>query len=208
MTGRVRSPEDPLGAHERVLVGGVTGVGKSTLCRVLAVRWSLPYTELDSLFHGPGWTVLPTFRDDVAAIAAAPRWVSELQYLADDGAGHLLAARAQVLLWLDWPRRIALPRLLRRTLARSLTQRELWNGNRERPIWRVLGGGPDNLLRWEQRTHGLWRTERIPELLERHPRLAVVRFRHPRDLRAWLDRNAPPAPHPGPASVPSPAETP
>ena len=45
----------------RLLVGGLTGSGKSTPARVLSVRLGLPYTEVDGLFHGPGWVRLPTF---------------------------------------------------------------------------------------------------------------------------------------------------
>lgn len=194
MTGprRFLGPDDPVGSRDRVLVCGVSGVGKSTLCGVLSRRWNLPYTELDSLYHGPNWTALASFHDDVAAIAAAPRWVSEQQYLSNDGVGHVLAARAGLLLWLDWPRRIALPRLLRRTLARSISRRELWNGNRERPIWRLFGGDEsDNILRWERATHDTWRRQLADEVRSRHPHLEIVRFRRPRELRRWLAVHAP-----------------
>lgn len=40
--------------------------------------------------------------------------------------------RADTVVWLDLPRRVAVPRIVRRTLGRMLRGEELWNGNRER----------------------------------------------------------------------------
>src|SRR6478735_2522756 len=64
----------------RVVVGGTSGSGKTTLaCRIGAAigAW---HTEIDSLHHGPGWTVRPEFAADVAALAAGQRWVTEYHY--------------------------------------------------------------------------------------------------------------------------------
>lgn len=166
----------------------MTGIGTSTLCRRLSRIWDLPYTELDSLHHGPEWTPRPTFPDDVARIAAQPRWVSELQYLGSGG-GWALAERMQTLLWLDFPRRVSRPRLLRRTVRRAISRQELWpgTGNVEPPFWHVLTD-PDHLLRWEARTHRKWRDDFVPLLRERFPAVHVVHFAHPRELDAWLIR--------------------
>src|SRR5918995_3432102 len=98
------SPSDPLPiAPERVLVCGVTGVGKSTLAARLGELWGLPYTDLDGLFHGAGWTKRPTFEQDVHALAADARWVTEWGYWTS-GMGPVLGDRAQLLIWLDLPR--------------------------------------------------------------------------------------------------------
>jgi len=43
----------------RVSVVGVSGSGKSTLGKELAGRLAVRYTELDAIFHQPGWTPLP-----------------------------------------------------------------------------------------------------------------------------------------------------
>ncbi|RLK49497.1 AAA family ATPase [Microbacterium telephonicum] len=176
----------PRDARRRVLVAGTSGVGKSTLARRLAAAWDLSYTELDSLFHGSDWTPRPQFVDDVRAIAAGEAWVSEWSYFSTDAAA-LLGERAQVLVWLDLPRRIAWPRLLRRTVRRALTREELWNGNVEPPLWTVLHD-EEHILRWEMRTHRKWR-ERMPSIVRDYPHLVIVRLRHPRDVRRWLAAN-------------------
>ncbi|MCT9820026.1 AAA family ATPase [Microbacterium sp. W1N] len=176
--------DDPLPQPlSRVLISGTTGVGKSTLARRLAAAWNLPYTELDSLYHGPDWTPRPQFVDDVRQIAAGDRWVSEWNYLSTD-AGALLGGRAQLLVWLDLPRRIAWPRLLRRTVRRSVRREPLWNGNVEPPL-RTIFTDDEHILRWEARTHRSWR-ERMPALQRTYPHLVVVRLRHPREVRRWL----------------------
>jgi adenylate kinase family enzyme len=79
-----------------VTVAGVSGSGKSTLARRLGALLGLPYTEMDALHHGPGWTRRPTFESDVRALVTADRWVCEWQY---DDARPLLAARADLLVW-------------------------------------------------------------------------------------------------------------
>ena len=42
----------------RVSVVGNSGSGKSTLGRALAVRLAVPFVELDSFAHQPGWQML------------------------------------------------------------------------------------------------------------------------------------------------------
>jgi adenylate kinase family enzyme len=177
------SVDDPLPFRpRRVVIAGTTGVGKSTLARRLADLWDLEYTELDSLFHGPGWTVRPEFLDDVRAVAAGERWVSEWNYFGAGG-GQILGARADLAIWLDLPRRVARRRLLRRTVRRRIHRERLWNGNVEPPLWTVLTD-PDHILRWEMRTHGTWK-KRMPVVAAEYD-LTVVRITRPRDLDRWL----------------------
>ena len=38
---------------------GTSGSGKTTVGRALAARLDIPFIELDSIFHQPGWTELP-----------------------------------------------------------------------------------------------------------------------------------------------------
>ena len=46
----------------RVSLVGVPGSGKTTVGRQLAGSMGVPFIELDSIFHQPGWGELP--RDD------------------------------------------------------------------------------------------------------------------------------------------------
>ncbi|OAN38328.1 AAA family ATPase [Microbacterium sp. H83] len=176
-------------APARVLVAGVTGSGKTTMSRRVAALWGLRHVEIDALFHGPGWTPRESFLDDVRAFAAEDRWVTEWQYTSK-GTDGILAPRAELVLWLDYPYRVVRFRLLRRTLGRSIARTRLWNGNREKPIWRMFSGDPDeNILLWQTTTLHKW-AERMPDVVEHHPHLTIVRLRHPKETERWLRAQA------------------
>jgi adenylate kinase family enzyme len=173
---------DPLPARpRRILVAGVTGVGKSTLARRIADMTGVAYTELDSLYHGPGWTYRESFLDDVAHLVSRDAWVTEWLYRS---AKPTLAAHAELLVWLDLPGWIGLPRLVRRTVRRRLRREELWNGNYEAPLWHFLTG-KDHIFWWAIRTQRKYK-RRVPALEWEHPGLTVVHLRSRRDVERWL----------------------
>ncbi|GAA1160652.1 AAA family ATPase [Nocardioides aquiterrae] len=176
------SAADPLPHRPaRIAVAGVSGSGKSTLARRLATLLDLPYTELDSLFHGPGWTPRPTFRAEVEELVRGDRWVCEWQY---DEARPLVAARAELLVWVDLPFRVTLVRLVRRTVGRRVRREELWHGNREAPL-HTFFTDRDHVVRWAVRSRRSYH-QRIPAVAAEHPRLVVVRLRSARDVDRWV----------------------
>lgn len=97
----MHSHSDPL-PHppKRVLVAGVSGVGKATLAGRIAAVTGGSHTEIDALFHGPAWTPRPEFLADVRSLVLADSWTTEWQY---DAARPLLAESADMLVWLDLP---------------------------------------------------------------------------------------------------------
>ncbi|GAB3633570.1 adenylate kinase [Microbacterium shaanxiense] len=181
------SADDPLPFRpERVLIAGVTGSGKTTLARRLAETWSLEHIEIDALFHGPDWMPRPEFLDDVRSFAATDRWITEWQYTSK-GTDEILAPRAELVVWLDYPYRVVRSRLIRRTLGRSILRTEVYNGNVEKPIWKLLATREpeENILAWQTKTLGYWRAK-MPDVRERFPHLTIVRLTHPRETERWL----------------------
>lgn len=173
---------DPLpGAPRRVLVAGTSGSGKSTLAARIAGDTGLPYTEIDALFHGPGWTPRPEFDHEVAGLAGSERWVTEWQYAS---ARPVLAARADLIVWLDLPRPVVMRRVVRRTVRRRIRQEELWNGNREAPL-RTIFTDRDHIVRWAWRTHAQ-HAQRIAALAAERPDLTIVRLRSTGAVERWL----------------------
>jgi adenylate kinase family enzyme len=164
---------------ERVLIAGISGSGKTTLAQALEQRLGLPRYELDALHHGPGWVKRPEFEADVGAFAAGERWVTEAQY--PNVLGDLLWKRADTLVWLDLPRATVMKQVLRRSVARAVTRRELWNGNREGFRDWLDPGHP---VRWAWSRHA-GRRILTAERIAAHPHLAVVHLTSAREARQW-----------------------
>ncbi|MFB9995184.1 adenylate kinase [Deinococcus oregonensis] len=166
---------------QRILVIGTTGSGKTTLARAIAGRLGLPHGEQDGWNHQPGWQAAPTeqFRAEVEAFTAQSAWVMDGNYSKARDIGW---ARADTLVWLDYPAGVVFWRLLRRTVRRIFTQQELWNGNRER-----LRGqfSRESVLPWFFRTH--WKRRReTPQQVAEFPHLRVIRLRSPQQAARWL----------------------
>jgi adenylate kinase family enzyme len=167
----------------RVSVIGCSGSGKTTFGKTLAARLGVEFVELDSIFHQPGWTELPEaeFQARVRAVAAGDAWVVDGNYGA---VRPIVLDRATTVAWLDYSRPRVMQQVIRRSVARGVTRRELWNGNRENPREWLNAEHP---IRWAWSQHGRKRVEYEARFLEPgHRHLDVHRFRNPRDARGWL----------------------
>lgn len=172
----------------RIVVAGTSGSGKTTLSARLGSILGIEHIEIDSLYHGPNWTPRPMFESDVDEFVERPAWVTEWQYSA---VRDRLLDRADLMLWLDLPRRTVMRQIVIRTLRRRVGRRELWNGNREPPLHRILFDR-DHVIRWAWRTYP--RTaELVQRAQRRRPDLVIVRFRSHSDVDAWVDRRLVPA---------------
>ena len=162
------------------MIASASGCGKTTVGRRLAARLRVPFVELDALNHGPGWTeaTADQLRERVAPIVATDEWVIDGGYRGK--LGDLVLAAADVVVWLDLPRRVWLPRLVRRTIVRIVRREELWGGNRETVRNAVWGG--EALIPYALRGYRRRRREYPSQLA----RFRVVRLRSRRELDAWL----------------------
>lgn len=179
---RFLGPLDPVDWHpRRVTVAGTSGTGKTTLSRSIGARLGLPMTEIDALFHGPGWQPRPSFVADVEAVVSGPEWAIEWQYRV---VRERIADRADTLVWLDLPVRVTMWRVVRRTVVRRLRRTELWNGNTEPPLWTFLTDR-DHIVRWAWAHRHILRG-RIPEVATVRPDLHVIRLRSQREVDRWM----------------------
>ena len=120
----------------RIVVVGTTGSGKTVLAGRVAQQLGIRHVELDALHWGPDWEPAPlaVFRQWTAEALNGDAWVVDGNY---SKVRDITWARAQTVVWLDYPLVVTLARLSCRTVRRSLTHEELWSGNREE-LWRAL----------------------------------------------------------------------
>jgi adenylate kinase family enzyme len=162
------------------IVTSASGSGGTTVGREIAVRLGVPFHELDALFWQPSWTPPDPddFRARVADIAVTDDWVIDGSY--QSWIGQLVLGRADVVVWLDPPVRVWLPRLAGRTFRRVVTGESLWGTNRE-----TLRGAlfsRDSLLVFTAR-HYRPRRRNYPE---RFAAYDVVRLRSDREVERFL----------------------
>ena len=162
------------------VIASASGNGKTTFGRELAAKLGVQFVELDALVHGPGWVETPddALRAQVEGILASDGWVIDGTY--ERKLGDIVLRAADMVVWLDLPLWVWLPRLARRTWRRVRRREELWNGNRESAasaLW-----GVDSLFLFALRTHFRRRRE-WPEALSALP---LVRLRTPAAVDRFL----------------------
>jgi adenylate kinase family enzyme len=162
------------------IVASASGAGGTTVGREIATRLDVPFHELDALFWQPNWTEPDSdeFRERVAEIVATDRWVIDGSY--QSWIGQLVLGSADVVVWLDLPMRVWLPRLLRRTQSRARSGEVLWDGNRE--SLRKAFASRDSLILFSLR-HCRGRRRRYPE---RFADYDLVRLRSQSDVDRFL----------------------
>lgn len=174
------------GAPRRIRIHGTSGSGKTTLARQVAARTGLVRIELDEVFWDAGWQQKhpdagrEILRARLAAAEDGPGWVvdgnwqSKVLDLLED---------ADTIVCLDLPRRTVMRRIVTRTVARGITRRPLWHGNRESLTSLVRTKTEDNIVLWSWRT---WAGNRARWDALEASGAPVVRLRTPREVRAWL----------------------
>ncbi|NUU18681.1 toxin [Cellulomonas humilata] len=169
----------------RVRVVGTSGSGKTKLAGRLAARLGVPHLELDEVFWDANWTKRDL--DEARALIGAFLSSSDDGWVTD-GNGTVgtegLLGDADAFVWLDYPRRTVMARVVRRTLRRGVLRTELWHGNRE-DLRNVLNADPDqNVVLWSWTSHARNRT-RYTTLAAESP-IPVIRLRSPREASRWL----------------------
>lgn len=162
------------------IVTSASGSGGTTVGGEIARRLGVPFHDLDAVFWQPEWKEPDPddFRRRVAAIVETEHWVIDGSY--QSWIGQLVLANAEVVVWLDLPTRVWLPRLLRRTVARARSGEELWAGNRE--SLRTSFASRDSLILFTLR-HYRGRRSRYPQ---RFASYDVIRLRTDAEVVRFL----------------------
>ncbi len=133
----------------------------------------MPHVELDAVYHQPGWTPLADedFKARVDSATEGEAWVVDGNYSA---VADIVWAKADTVVWFDLPYLTVMARTIGRTLRRTVTRQELWNGNRER-LSNLWSFDPEkSIIAWTATRHGVYRRRYVEA--ERDPRWAALRF--------------------------------
>ena len=100
---------------KRVMIIGGPGSGKSTLAKRVSAITGLPLYHMDQLHFLPGWVEKPKgeWLELIAKIAAREEWITEGGYSATF---PIRMPRADTIIWLDLPRLVCFPRVLKRLI--------------------------------------------------------------------------------------------
>ena len=168
----------------RFAVVGTSGSGKTTLAGQIAQLLGIAHVELDSLYWGPNWTPTPRplFRERVSEALSGQAWSTDGNYSA---VRDIVWTRAGTVVWLDYALPVVMWRVIWRTLRRSVSQEELWNGNRERISTALFSH--DSIVLWAFNSYRR-RKRDYPMLfaLPDYAHLQVVHLFSPRAASEWL----------------------
>lgn len=169
--------------HLRISVVGTLGSGKTTFARKASSIIKAPHIELDGLHWESNWVEASNdlFRERVRDSLEGDSWVVDGNY---HQVRDIVWSRADTVVWLDYPFKIIMGRLAKRTMRRILTGEKLWNGNQEH--FRNLLT-KDSVFLWAIKTYRK-RRRQYPELLAKpaNSHLTVVRLRSPREASRFL----------------------
>ena len=170
---------------QRINVVGTTGSGKTTSADMIAERLGYRRIEMDALSWRPNWEQTP--HDELLQLVddatQGDGWVIDGNY---SKLRPMLWPKLDTLIWLDYSFPRVFRQLLIRTIRRSITREELWNGCRER--FRTSFFSRDSILLWCLKTY--WtRRRNYPEILARseHQHIQIWHFKSPKQFRAWLE---------------------
>ena len=163
---------------------GSSCTGKTTVSSRLAAALRVPHIELDALHHDAGWQEAPAELLQArvtAALDAAPYgWVVDGNYGAK--LGSLVLERADTTVFLDPPLPRTFVRSLRRTIGRTITREQLWNGNREQ----IRFVFTRYWIPWWVLTNHRRRRREVPQLVAGQPHLELVILRSDDEVEQWL----------------------
>lgn len=171
---------------KRVVVAGVTGVGKTTLARALSQEINADFVDLDELNWLPQWQTRKNeeFLALVDAAIASDRWVVSGNYRA---ARPRIWARADTVIFLDYPFWFSLARLVRRSISRIRDKKPICNGNFE-TLPKFLSRG--SILLWFFKTY--WRRKRdMRQVLDQradYAHITFLTFKSHKETQTWLQQ--------------------
>lgn len=173
-----------LNSHSKIVIVGTSGAGKTTLAHALSRKFNMPDIELDALFWEPQWTPAEpeAFQSRVKNVVEGRGWIVHGNY---SRVRDMLWNKADVIIWLDYPRRLVWWRIFRRTLTRAWTRDKVCGENTE--SFRMSFFSKDSVILWSIRTFN--RNRKFYRSLQTDPTFGpkILRISSPKQAARLLD---------------------
>ncbi|WP_322924082.1 DNA topology modulation protein [Paenibacillus campi] len=165
---------------KRIVILGCSGSGKSTLSMQLQPLLNVPLIHLDRYYWKPNWQATEDEEWDrlVTEFAAAAEWIIDGNYFRTL---DLRLKRAELIVWLDMPRRVCLYRVMKRWIRYyGRTRPDLNEECPEKIDWAFL--------RWVWNYPTRTRPRTIAKLQQLAPHQQVVIIQNRKQLHAFIAR--------------------
>ena len=176
----------PFVVGRRIVIQGATGSGKTTLADRLGEALGIGVLHLDNIRHERGWDSVPwdEMRERMEAwLAVHPEgWVAEGNYTR---VNDVTVSRADTLISLDVPWRVSFLRLFKRTVARAIDQKPLYNEDGPHESWRLTFLSRKSILLWSITNHQT-RKRKTADSFAMAPGTPVIRLRTSREVEALV----------------------
>ncbi len=168
---------------QRIAVVGSPGAGKTTFSRVLAGKTKLPIVHLDTYYHDKTKNYYnaedkQAWLDVVNELIKPEKWIIDGNY---SSTFPLRFQRADLIIFLDYPRRISFSR----TVTRIIKSKSHWKKRTEMPIGWKDTFDPE-FLKFVWLYNSQYRTK-VTGQLDENLSKKVLTFRHPSETKRFLD---------------------
>lgn len=135
---------------QKIIVVGSSCSGKTSTGRLIEKHSGIPFIDLDDVFWKPGWqgTDDDEFREKIDKITKNDSWCLSGNY---NRINDLTWARADAIVWLNFPFPVVFRQALYRTFKRALTKELVCNGNTESLVKAFFS--KDSILWWVYKTY-------------------------------------------------------